>query len=343
MARVPHLDETIQQLLEDGAVPGLSIATIRDGEVAEIIAAGTRNTSTGAPVEAMTIFDAASLSKPMFAYAVLQLIDAGALSLDAPLAEYVPHYVANDPRAADVTVRHVLSHTTGLPNWRSPDRPLKTYFPPGERFNYSGEGFVWLQRVVEVISGKPIDAVMRDLVFDPLEMSDSGYVWRPQFDTNCADPHDAALVAGSKFKPTAANTASSLQTTASDYARFLQTVLSGTRLKPVTARLWLEPQARIRWHRSQCLAPAVPGSDQQIAWGLGWGLEPDHGTFFQWGDNGQFKSFAIGSALERSGAVVFANGENGMSIMPELIDSLMPGENPVFKWLDYIRYVARER
>jgi CubicO group peptidase (beta-lactamase class C family) len=343
MGRVPHLDATIQQLLRDGGVPGLSIATIRHGEVAQIIAAGTRNTSTGAPVEAKTIFDAASLSKPMFAYAVLQLIDAGALSLDTPLAERVPDYVSNDPRAADVTVRHVLSHTTGLPNWRSKDRPLRTYFPPGERFNYSGEGFVWLQRVVEAISGKPIDAVMQDLVFDPFEMSDSGYVWRPQFDTNYADPHDATLVAGTKFKPTAANTASSLQTTASDYARFVQTVLSGARLKPATKRLWLEPQMRVRWHRSQCLAPAVPESDQRVAWSLGWGLEPDHGTFFHWGDNGRFKSFAIGSAVHRSAAVVFANGENGMSIMSELIDRLMPGEHPVFKWLDYTRYVANER
>ena len=201
-----RLDEIIQQLLRDGGVPGLSIALIRRGEIAELINAGTRNTSTRAPVEPNTIFDAASLSKPMFAHAVLQLIDAGALSLDAPLAKYVPDYVSDDPRAADVTVRNVLSHTTGLPNWRGNDYPLKTYFPPGARFNYSGEGFVWLQRVVEVISGKPVDSVMQRLIFDPLEMRDSGYVWRPQFDANHADPHDGALVPGTKAKPMAANT-----------------------------------------------------------------------------------------------------------------------------------------
>jgi len=335
-----RLDEIIQQLLRDGGVPGLSIALIRRGEIAELINAGTRNTSTRAPVEPNTIFDAASLSKPMFAHAVLQLIDAGALSLDAPLAKYVPDYVSDDPRAADVTVRNVLSHTTGLPNWRGNDYPLKTYFPPGARFNYSGEGFVWLQRVVEVISGKPVDSVMQRLIFDPLEMRDSGYVWRPQFDANHADPHDGALVPGTKAKPMAANTAYSLQTTASDYARFVQSVLSGARLKPAMARLWLDPHVRVGWHRSQCLAPTVLESDQQVAWALGWGLEPDHGTFFHWGDNGRFKSFAIGSVVSRSAAVVFANGENGMSIMAELIDRLMPGEHPGFRWLNYARYVS---
>ena len=145
-----RLDEIIQQLLRDGGVPGLSIALIRRGEIAELINAGTRNTSTRAPVEPNTIFDAASLSRPMFAYAVLQLIDAGVLSLNTPLAEYVPDYVSNDPRAADVTVRHVLSHTTGLPNWRSTDHPLRTYFPPGERFNFLPKPFSLKQLAVAV-------------------------------------------------------------------------------------------------------------------------------------------------------------------------------------------------
>jgi CubicO group peptidase (beta-lactamase class C family) len=332
----------LQQLLKDSGVPGISIALIRHGEVAEITTAGTRNALTGARVEAKTIFDAASLSKPMFAYAVLQLVDAGALLLDTPLAKSVPDYVSNDPRAADVTVRNVLSHTTGLPNWRSNDYPLKTYFPPGERFSYSGEAFVWLQRVVETISGESIDSMMQRLVFDPLEMRDSGYVWRPEFETNYAHPHDAALSPGIKVKPAVANTAYSLQTTAADYARFVQAVLSGARLKSATARLWLDPQVRIQWHRYQCLSPNVPAADQRVAWGLGWGLEPDDAAFFHWGDNGRFKAFAMGSVVRRSATVVFANGENGMSIIPELIDQLMPGDHPVFKWLDYPRYVPSD-
>jgi CubicO group peptidase (beta-lactamase class C family) len=225
------------------------MALVLNGEIAEIVSAGTRNKATGAPIEASTIFEAASLSKPMFAYAVLQLVDAGALLLDTPLATHIPDYVPNDPRATDITVRNVLGHTTGLPNWRNNDVPLKTHFPPGKRFSYSGEGFVWLQRVVEKTSGESIDALMQRLVFGPLRMRDSGYVWLPKFDKNYADPHDAAVSLGTKARPATANTAYSLQTTASDYARFVKAVLCGALLKPATASLWLEPQVHIQWHR----------------------------------------------------------------------------------------------
>ena len=138
----------VGQLISDAQVPGLSMAVIRNGGIETPAAAGVRNARDAASVDEHTIFDAASLSKPVFAYAVLQLIDAGALALDTSLSRYAPDYVPDDPRAGAITVRHVLSHSSGLPNWRTADLPLRTYFPPGERFSYSGEGFVWLQRAV---------------------------------------------------------------------------------------------------------------------------------------------------------------------------------------------------
>ncbi|MBR0688426.1 beta-lactamase family protein [Bradyrhizobium manausense] len=139
----------LEQLLRDGRVPGLSFAVIHAGKIVETRALGVRDVSTGTPVDENTIFEAASLSKPVFAYAVLQLVDDGMLSLDKPLSTYVPDFVGDDARAASITVHNVLRQSSGLPNWRSSTIPLKTYFPPGERFSYSGEGFVWLQRVVE--------------------------------------------------------------------------------------------------------------------------------------------------------------------------------------------------
>jgi CubicO group peptidase (beta-lactamase class C family) len=202
------------------------------------------------------------------------------LSLETPLARHVPDYVPDDPRAGSVTVRHVLSHSSGLPNWRTADLPLKTYFPPGERFSYSGEGFVWLQGVVEATAGDPIDVLLHRLVFEPLEMHQSSFVWQSAFDATNADPHDAVLVPDLKKKPTTTNSAASLQTTARDYARFLIEVLSGGRLKPQTARLWLAPHVTLRRRCVQCLAPGMPECDSQVAWGLGWGLEPQSGTFF---------------------------------------------------------------
>jgi CubicO group peptidase (beta-lactamase class C family) len=327
----------IEQLLKDGRVPGLSFAIIRDGQIVETKALGVRDASTAIPVDENTIFEAASLSKPVFAYAVLQLVDAGVLSLDTPLSKYVPDYVKDDPRAASITVRHVLSQVSGLPNWRSKTNPLKTYFQPGERFSYSGEGFLWLQQVVEAATGESFNSVMARLVFDPLEMRRSSYVWRADFEADYARPHDAQPTPSDKRRPTKPRSAATLHTTAADYARFLLAVLSGARLKPETAKQWLDPQVRLRQHCIECLSTDGQDADQHVAWSLGWGLEPDAGSFFHWGDNGQFKAFVAGSPADRSAVVVFTNGYNGMAIMPDVINQLMPGNHPAFIWLNYAR------
>jgi CubicO group peptidase (beta-lactamase class C family) len=311
----------VQQLITDAHVPGLSMAIIGERHATALTVVGVRNAIDRTAVDQQTIFAAASLSKPLFAYAVLQLVDAGKLALDTPLSLHVPDYVADDPRAAAVTVRHVLSHTSGLPNWRSVDFPLKTHFPPGERFSYSGEGFVWLQRVVEAVTGESVNTTLRRLIFEPLGMHRSSYTWQSAFEANYADPHDAEVAPGTKTKPFVPNTA--LQTTGDDFARFLDAVLSGAGLRRDTARLWLEPQVHLH--------------DVQIAWGLGWGLETKSGTFFQWGDydHGRFKAFAMGSMQQRRATVVLSNGFHGMAIMPELIGKSLSGPHPAFAWLGY--------
>jgi CubicO group peptidase (beta-lactamase class C family) len=324
----------LERLLKDGRVPGLSFAVKRDGKIVETRALGVRDTSTGLPADEDTIFEAASLSKPVFAYAVLQLVDAGVLSLDTPLSTYVPDYVKDDPRAALITVRNVLSQTSGLPNWRSKTNPLKTYFQPGERFSYSGEGFVWLQRVVEAVTGESLNDIMARLVFDPLEMKRSSYIWRPDFAADYASPHDAQPAPGNKRRPAKPVVASTLHTTAADYARFLLAVLSGARLKPDTAKHWLNAQVRLHQRCIQCISDRQDG-DQHVAWGLGWGLEPDDGSFFHWGDNDQFKAFVAGSPKDRSAVVAFTNGFNGMAIMPAIMNQLMPGKHAAFSWLNY--------
>jgi CubicO group peptidase (beta-lactamase class C family) len=332
----------LKPLMAAGGVPGLAIGIIREGKTVGTIAEGVRNTASGIPVDAETVFEAASLTKPVFAYAVLQLIDAGALALDDPLCTYVPEYLPDDPQATAITVRSVLSHTTGLPNWRSEANPLRTYFVPSARFSYSGEGFVWLQRVVERVTGDPLEAVMDRLVLGPLGMNRSGLIWRPAFDKNYADPHDAALVVREKSKPIEAKSASTLHTTASDYALFLRAVLSGLGLSAALARAWLDPQIALRQRCVQCLGP-LPDEDLHLAWGLGWGLEPEAGTFFQWGDNGAFKAFAIGSQRDRTAVVVLTNGARGMSIMPELIGRFIRGERASLSWLEYPHYDAEQK
>src|SRR5262249_11831103 len=151
------------------------------------------------------IFEAASLTKPVVAYAALKLADSGQLDLDAPLSKYLPEpYIKDDDRLKLITTRRVLSHTTGFPNWRPAGQPLKIHFTPGERFSYSGEGYVYLQKVIEQISGQPLDAFMKKTVLEPLGMTDSSFVWQERYEKLKATAHDAAGNPTQKRKPTQA-------------------------------------------------------------------------------------------------------------------------------------------
>jgi hypothetical protein len=120
-------------------------------------------------------------------------------------------------------------------------------------------------------------------------------------------------------------------------------VLDGSRLQPETAQSWLRPHIEVRHARAQNLEPSATDVATGVAWGLGWGLEPSEGTFFHWGDNGAYKAFTIGSMRNRSALACFLNGASGLSIMPELIAALMPGDHPFLTWLDYGRHDAPVR
>jgi CubicO group peptidase (beta-lactamase class C family) len=319
--------------MAQAGVPGLALTLVRGGEVAQVAACGVRSLRTREPVSERTVFEAASLSKPVFAYAVLRLVDAGELSLDEPLSKYSPK-LPGDARATRITARHVLCHTTGLPNWRG-DEPLRTHFTTGERFSYSGEGFAWLQRVVERVTGEPLEALAQRLVFAPLRMRDSSYSWQERFEADHAVPHDSALRPEIKSKRAEANAAFSLHTTAIDYALFLRATLSGTGLEDSTAQVWLEPQVKVPRHRCESISfQAVPDLDEGVAWGLGWGLELETGMFFHWGANPGFQAFAIGSPRDGAAVVVFTNGDNGLAVMPALLKTFAPGDRPSLAWLE---------
>src|SRR5262245_45118276 len=165
----------LQQLMDEALVPGAAAAIVRDGHLAEVAGCGVRHVRSPLPVDAYTVFDAASLSKPVFAYLVLQLVDQGKLKLDTLLADHLQSYIVDDPRAASITSDHMLSHSACLPNWRNLDYPLRTYFQPGERFSYSGEGFLYLQRVIEAVAGERLDGLAQSLVFGPLGMNRSSF------------------------------------------------------------------------------------------------------------------------------------------------------------------------
>src|SRR5215470_5367177 len=322
-------DADLPQLMNEALVPGASLAIIRGGRIAEVVSCGVRHTRSPLSVDENTVFAAASLSKPIFAQVVLQLVDQGQLTLDALLVDRLADYIAYDPRASSISVAHALNHSSGLPNWRSLDHPLRTYFAPGERFSYSGEGFLYLQRVVEAVTGEKLDRLAQKLVFEPLGMTRSSFVWERRFEDNRAYGHDAFGTPALGNKPGEANAAWSLQTCAVDYARFLIGTLAASRLHPATtAQLSLAPRILVNHRGIQSLGPSPENVTTGVAWGLGWGLEPAAGTFFHWGDNGPFTAFTIGSLQDRSAFVIFTNGASGLSIMPEIVAHFSPGERP---------------
>src|SRR5678816_1271441 len=137
---VQALEKEVPSLMAKADIPGLSIALIKDGKPYWNHGFGVKNSQTKEPVTAETVFEAASLTKPVFAYAVLKLVDSGKLDLDTPLNKYLPgrYDVGDDPRLDQMTARHVLSHTTGFPNWRPRgSATIKMYFTPGDHFSYS--------------------------------------------------------------------------------------------------------------------------------------------------------------------------------------------------------------
>jgi CubicO group peptidase (beta-lactamase class C family) len=335
-ATISQLEHDIPDLMKKGGVPGLAIAVIRGGKTTWVHGFGVKNAKVGQPVTAETVFEAASLSKPVFTYGVLKLVDRGKLGLDVPLTTYLPKpYIDGDERLVKITARIVLSHRTGFPNWRGDDGALPIYFTPGERFSYSGEGYIYLQRVVEHITGKPLNEYMAEAVFTPLGMTNSSYVWRPDFDTLTATGHDKDGKPADLWKPKEAGAASTLNTTAKDYALFVDAILHGKGLKRSTlhemetTQVALDPECRI------CIKREPKELSKNLFWGLGWGIERKDGSssLWHWGDNGVFKGFVMVDPRSKSGVVMFANSENGLEIAKPIVNEAMGTDSLAFAWL----------
>jgi CubicO group peptidase (beta-lactamase class C family) len=200
----------------------------------------------------------------------------------------------------DSTARHVLTHTTGLPNWGT-----EFQADPGERYGYSGEGFAYLGRVLEEISGLTLDDLGVKEIFEPLGMTRSSPVWFDGCETNGTVGHDrhGNAVEQRRYE---ANGGASLVTTGTDYARFLIGLMDGTLLSDETLDQMLAPQVKaMEWDGS--------GESEHITWGLGWGLQPAPAghSFWHWGNNVDVRGYSVADRHERSGGVYFANSENG--------------------------------
>ena len=334
------LKQTVPPLMAEYDVPGVAVAVLHGGSLVATADFGVRRAGESSAVGRDTVFQVASLSKPVVAYGALALAKQGRLDLDRPLSDYLDEPYVDDPRLSEITARRVLSHSSGFPNWR-PGRwtdnpqPLRILFDPGSDFRYSGEGYVYLQRVLEKITGRPLDSILRAEVLEPLGMNSSSFVWQERFESLFAAPHDGDGSPLEKSKPKHALAAGTLHTTARDYARLLRALV-----RPDPEAMPLGPEDVAAMLTQTSTVPERFGAS--LAWSLGWGLEkaPEETFFWQWGDDGPFKAFAAGSVASGDAVVVLTNGDWGLDVARRVVERVL-GER---SFLDFrmVRYRPRD-
>jgi CubicO group peptidase (beta-lactamase class C family) len=342
----------LPRLMEVVSLPGLTMATVEGGKVIWTKAVGLMNVEARVPMREDVVFEAASLSKPVFAYVVLKLAEEKVIDLDRPLVQYHrPDDLSDHPDLDLITARHVLQHSTGLPNWRTkPEEKLAPAFKPGSGFSYSGEAYQWLQFVVEEITGEGVDMVMRSRLFEPARMPLSTFGWNAEIARLSAygyqGPGDEEGKLGPQYKrdlsnrllpmaselgkPISAltdqeirrvlpeakgvtNVAGMLSTTVAEYARFMTLVMDRPR--------------RASWEitetsRRAMLSPHMTRKTNALFWGLGWALEqsPSGFLFYHSGNNcGIFNVFGVGDPVRRRAIVIFTNGGGGHTVYPRIV------------------------
>lgn len=332
-------EEELLHLMKKENVPGMSIVCIENAEIKSHHHYGLKNSAAHDLIDEHTVYEVASLSKPVFAYGILQMVEEGLLNLDKPLIEYLPYPdVEHDKRLELITARMVLTHTTGFPNWRHAGESLKIYFQPGEKFSYSGEGFVYLQKVAEQLLELSMEDYLKKKVFLPLGMIHSSFIWQSEYEKLKASGHNSDGVALKNWRPLSGNAAFTLHTTALDYAKFVIEILKGTRLKSETMNQMMTPHVRVEEGCVHCVHKQSGRLSDSIAWGLGWGLQQLEigDAFWHWGDNNGFKSYVVGLRREKKGIIVFTNSSSGLglSIIPEVIYKIWDTWQPAFDWID---------
>lgn len=316
-----NIDRRIQRVsaetpywLEAAAVPGLTVALLEEGKTREVLCFGVTKPNCKIPITENTIFKVASLSKQAFLYAVLKTIEAGKLDIERPLSEYMDRpFDANDADLGRITARHVLTHTTGWHNWPADGEPITRGWPLGDRWTYSGQGFIYLQTALESIWNEPAADYIQRLVLDPLHMPKSSFLWRDEYNETSVDGFDqnGNIPGPCHWRPTEVDGASSLHSTAREYARLLEAYLG--------ADLCLRhPHV---YHRQVEI-------DSRLGWSLGWGTAND--VLWQWGHHIAFNAFAAIVPARGIGIVTMTNGSRGQRINREWVNAWLEMDMPAF-------------
>ena len=283
------------------------------------------------PLPADPVFQAASLTKPVVAFAALKLVRDGRLDLQAPVSVYLPagydhrQKPFNGPNdnpmdrvpastLARIPVGTLLNHSSGLPNWTR--GVLSPGFEPGTRWRYSGEGYVLLQSVLSAVTGQDIETLVSKTVFEPLGMRHSRLRMTDDIRERVLDGTSSSG-RRVRFDITEPNAAWSLYTTADDYAKLMAALLADAPLRALTV-------AR----------PIAADEKLGLSWGNGWGIEAAAGGpyLWQWGNNPGFRAFAMVSVVSGNGFVLLTNSERGMPLAVPLARATVPADHGVFRF-----------
>ena len=319
------MDSVVGIEIREYGVPGIVVTVVRDGRVVLAKGYGLADRRARRPMSPEeTVMRVGSVSKPVTALAALQLVEAGRLDLDAPVARYLPG-VLRGPRAEGVRVRDLFTHTAGLDvrlngtTTTDPTRlvPLRRYVDrdlpplvhsPGEVMRYSNHGYVLLGRLVEAASGEPFEAYVRRHLFAPLGMRSSGYRLEGALAARAATGYEGgrrAAVLHPQIGP-----AAGLVTTADDMGRLMVALLDSGRVAGSGRRLYSARTASLAFSRQFGMDARMPG------WTFGF-FETERGGVRGVGHSGGIRGFMSGMYLwptQRTGLFISDNGYDGGAV-----------------------------
>src|ERR1700683_3791413 len=327
-----EVDAHAAEWLKESDVPSAAVAYIEDRKVTWTAVYGEQ--SPGVPATAKTLYNMASLTKPVTAEAILLLASAGKLSLDEPMFRYwLDPDIKDDPRSKSLTARLCLSHQTGFPNWRGKTGGvLKIQWDPGTQTGYSGEGFNYVGRFTEKKMAKPFDALAQEIVFDAIGMKETSYTVKEWYAGRLAVPRGPKGEKPIDAVATMWNGADLLRTTIGDYAKFVVSVMHD---EGVTKEIAAERATMTRDLMKPedldkvCKAAGEGGHCTITAgMGLGWEVETVNGVKILNHDGSDWgvKTFTMFAPSQGIGVIVFTNGENGTEVIRKVVEALYPNQ-----------------
>ncbi|HEY9258380.1 serine hydrolase domain-containing protein [Chitinophaga sp.] len=309
---VRDVNRQIAFVMKEVAVPGASIAVIDNGKV--VFSGGygylDMHVTPHQQVDVNTKFQAASLSKSFVAFVAYKLMDEGLIQLDTPMYRYLDYEkLQHDPRYKLITPRMVLSHTSGIENhiYQNDKNKLEIIETPGSTYSYSGEGYVYLSMVIAKIRNKPIEQILKEEVYEPLQLKNTYTTSNGEGDVNHAEAHDQFGRYIKRWKNTEPFIMSHIHTTAEDYAKLLIAILDYTHFSPSLLAEVLKPMAQVE-------------AEMQYGPGFELYLGKSDTLVFQGGDAQGFKGLGIYSMKNKSGFVYFGNSERSEKIERRLCE-----------------------